>query len=218
MKLLSLVPVYKRPEILRQCINQWPGWVDPVFILSADDPFFKELSDIVCDYSVITNDENKPLTRKMNEGIKAAFEHFDFDLLMSLNSDTLVNPNLIDLLIDNMHTQCIGLRELYFKHRDERRCHYFRYPMNYPLGSGRLITRDAIEQAYPLYLGEQNSGLDGLLANNLAANGIEAQVIETSEPMILDVKSATNLTQHDELLRNQRVKEVSYDRTLRFFY
>ena len=86
-----------------------------------------------------------------------------------------------------------GLRSEYFYHPLSGRAMTFQYPFDKLLGGGRFISRKAIEACFPLWAEGLNNGLDKNCDERLAAKGYNPTFIETQTPMILDIKTRTNI-------------------------
>jgi glycosyltransferase involved in cell wall biosynthesis len=198
-KALMLIPVYKRPEIVRDCyasIGELP--INRLWIVSNEDMHLKENVETVSqsDRDYVINYSNRALGAKMNAGILYAVQEIDgWEYLMGWGSDMLLDPTLIDL-----YTQLDG--EMYFGINNT---HIFNthtgevvllqnYNGSAPVGGGRMIHRDLIEctlQDRTLYNDEAMSGLDGNLHSRLKE---EATVIDTGiHPYAVDLKTAQNI-------------------------
>lgn len=222
MNLLTLIPHYKRPDVLKETIEQLPLWVSPVYILSPEDKDLRENIEIIEDAGHAWFEaDNDPVNMKLNEGVSKVLSIFKFDYLMSLNSDSLINPDYLTYLhiaLNGNDFDCVGANDLFyvdFHNRDK--CGHYKYPIQYPMGSGRIIRREVLENIFPPYPGNQNSGLDGVFASNFWDKGYEFTMVETAGiPMVCDLKSATNITPANEL--HKKSEAVDWNMIKPYFY
>lgn len=211
MKILMIVPVYKRPEIVRAAydsIKRLP--VERLFIVSPEDQFLKEnmktlKSDTIVEYS------NAMLGMKHNAGIKFALDNMEFDYMMNCGSDDLICPTLLDLYKPYMEAEekFFGIDSCYFFDTLTGNTVYImNYNEGYPIGGGRMIHRSVIEQMYkekvPLYANQRMSGLDSNSQNRIFDTlGIRPITIPVNgHPYLVDLKSGTNIN-HFNFYRNR---------------
>ena len=212
MTILMLIPVWKRPEILQRfvynmqnCIPDYCG-LRPVFILSKEDPDFEQNRWITRLYDYFIWD-NFPLGAKLN----AAFNHckqYDWDYMMNMGSDNIYTYRLWELyeteFIDG--ADFFGINDCYFYDIVNERAKYIKgYNTGVdsnaaPFGAGRCIARSLLNDIDKLWRDEWQHGLDGCSAFTLYQKGYLPKVVEThGEPVMLDIKTATNLTNWAEL-------------------
>ena len=211
MKILMVVPVYKRPEIVRAAydsIKRLP--VERLFIVSSEDKFLKQniktlKADTIVEYS------NSMLGMKHNAGIKYALDNIEFDYMMNNGSDDLVCPTLLDLYKPYMEVEekFFGIDSCYFFDTLTGNTVYItNYNEGHPIGGGRMIHRSVIEQMYakglPLYSNSRMSGLDNNSQSRIVKNlGIKPITLPVNGyPYIVDLKSGTNIN-HFNFYRNK---------------
>lgn len=119
----------------------------------------------------------------------------EFDYLMELNSDGVINLSLLDIyneLMDN-DTLFAGLDNIYFLNWATKECYFVsNYAGKFSYGSGRIYNRDIIPDK--LWNDEYDAGLDTNSFKILSALGIKETMIQCGEkPMMLDIKSHTNI-------------------------
>lgn len=210
MKVLILLPIYKRPEVLRICLDnmKWfissVSWeVQVVCLLSPEDAHLKENQKIVRRHGF--KDiyfRNKPVGEKMNAGINYIMQHYTFDYLMNFGSDDLIHPNIEQLYQPNIDKKAkmFGINKLYFHELETGKTIFF-YNYNYvgSIGAGRMIAysivKEFYDQVYPLYEPAINCGLDTSSAMSIKRMGDYIDlVVEAGEfPYIVDIKTNTNI-------------------------
>lgn len=211
VKVLIVIPVYKRPEVLQLCLiglkklrEMVKSWViAPVFILSPEDEHMKTNEKLVksAGFKVVYF-KNLPVSDKLNAGIRYCWEHYDFDYLMNLGSDDLIHPQIEQLyapyLEKNVHF--FGINTLYFWDFNNEKVIYFdTYNTNGSIGAARMIHKSIIDwfmvNEFPLYEPGINSGMDCNSAMNIKRNMGEVDVIVESGkfPYVVDVKTDTNI-------------------------
>lgn len=222
MKICVLIAVWRRPEVFRICYQKLkelsPDYCElmPVFILSAEDPDF-EVNQWICRRDNYIVYKNFPLGEKMNAGISYC-KTLEWDWFMGLGSDNVLHPSLFDLYRDEFERQeFFGINDVFFCDMNSRRAVL---QSNYvsdrfmPVGAGRCIRRDLIQDVPSLFRDEWNWGMDGASAWTLMGRGHYPEIVETNgAPYLLDIKTRTNLTQWEEL----RGEAVDYDYLVRYF-
>jgi len=83
--------------------------------------------------------ENFPIGRKHNNGLANVLD-YEWDCLVNIGSDDLINPRLFEVYGDH---QAQGLLGVHLYNTQTGEAGLFRN--NYPLGAGRMIRRDVIE-------------------------------------------------------------------------
>lgn len=142
MKILAFVAVWKRPEITRRCFEGIKRLGLPIFAVVSEDWAEELCKEFKADY---VRTPNTPLGKKFNTGLKGALKK-DFDYLMTFNSDTLINPELLKIYEYHMKqgVGLIGVDKVYFIQGEE--CKRVDYQLQI-IGAGRMISKDALEVA-----------------------------------------------------------------------
>ena len=214
MKILAMIPVWKRPEILRLflfSLNKNKD-IEPLFIVSPEDPHIDEILSIIPEDSYICTHRNYPFGAKKNTGYHFA-KSLEWDYLMELNSDSIVNPALLDLYKPYMErgVPFFGLRNLYAVDLFTKRCIFIpNYNTDMTYGAGQMLSR---KSAFldKLWTNELNEGMDTNKIVHLRKAGIPEVVVDNGEvPMIVDIKTNTTITHFIELERYSE-KEVTYE-------
>lgn len=211
IKILALVPVFRRPEILRLFLSHMrrdlPDYarVEFLFVASPDDPDFDQVTTLLRGETV-TYCRNTPLGAKMNHGVQVA-KQMGFDVLMNIGSDNLWTAALWEL-----YRESFEVGEVFFGVNDFHAMNYdtgeFCFVRGYntgpddqpaPIGAGRMIARSILPDG-DLYRAEWCWGMDGSSMWELWQHGHRPKVIETNgQPVMLNIMSRTNLTQWEEL-------------------
>lgn len=209
MRILILIPLWRRPEIVRIFLHHLKSTLPdfeimPLFILSPEDPDREILEYQIRGFERCYC-ENVPLGRKMNYGLSQAL-NYEFDYLMNIGSDNVYTFRLWELYESYFIERCpfFGINDIYYYSIPDNEALFIKSyaqgaddsPM--PIGAGRCLRRDLVTG--DLYRDEWNWGMDGASAWTLQQRGHLPTVIPTNgEPVMLDIKTATNLTQWVEL-------------------
>lgn len=213
--------MFGRPEIVRlflegyKRLKNYHHEISLVCILSpVDDRFYNLLLRMCTDAGAeCCIFPNKPLGLKKIAGLKFACKYFDFDYLMELGSDDIVNPELIDLYKPYMEKKFdfFGLSSLYFVNWETREAMFVKnYNDGQTFGAGRMLHRGSIitEELWPK---DADCGLDTAMTGILKDKGIRETVIDSGDkPMIIDIKSNTTIN-HWKHLTGELVKKVDYN-------
>lgn len=210
MRIIILIPVYKRPEVLDICVNnlQWfmksVSWeIHPVFVLSPEDEYLKENQKIIrkARFKDIYY-QNMPVGKKMNAGIYYVSAKYDYDYLMNFGSDDLIHPRIEQLYqpFFDKKVSFFGINALYFYELSTRKTIYFHtYNANGSIGAGRMIHKSIIDQftsdSLPIYEPGLDCGLDTSSAMMIKRTlSIYDIIIDPGEfPYIVDIKTDTNI-------------------------
>ena len=229
MKILILIPVYKRPEVFRLCLKNLKWFIDSVktwrievvCLLSPDDKDLKKNETLVEIYGFNRiYYKNLPVSDKLNAGIQYAWDHFEFDYLMNFGSDDLIHPH-IEVLYDpylKQNCKLFGINTLYFIELSSKKTIFFdTYATHGSIGAGRMIHRSIIEQfdrdMYPIYEPGLDCGLDTSSAMTIKrVMQIPDVIVDSGKfPYIVDLKTTTNINQFFELESHREcITESSY--------
>ena len=139
--------MWRRPEITRQCFEyliKMMNQVDHEFMVYC--VWSEDWAEELCNEFGFKGKyvKNLPLGRKMNKGLSGLMK-YEWDYLMTLGSDDMVNPDLFKIYEPwmNKGTGLIGIDKCWFYKDGE--CKLVDYEIQI-IGAGRLISRKAIEQ------------------------------------------------------------------------
>jgi len=226
MKILILIPVWKRNEILEICIKGIKNLIKqtpqhqfiPLFIISQEDPEIKENYQLVKNYQTLIF-TNKQIGAKHNAGINYALKYLEWDYLMNLGSDDIINPQLFSKYYDPLLLQAkpvIAIENLYFL--DYYKKQYYFLP-NYngalPIGGARLIDRTILQWLADhftnLYDNNINHGLDSNSYQKIKQHTGATPTIPITEtfPALIDIKTNTNINHLIHVLNFPNIKAAS---------
>lgn len=204
-KILMMVPVWRRPEIVELFINNVRrvectyAKVIPYFVLSAEDPEIKRNEELTDGFNV-NYQGNKPLGQKKNNALREALS-LRWDYYMDMGSDDIYTP-LLWTLLENCFVRGVayfGLRNLHVYNWHTHQAKYVpEYHLNMldkvaPIGPGRCIRRDVVEQLLPLWP-SMNSGMDGHSDLKIQTAGHEPVIIDNTGPVLCDVKTDCHIS------------------------
>lgn len=210
IKILALVPVWKRPEILllfqRHLRRTIPEWVDlqSVYIVSPEDPELEAIKWLLKNEDVFYY-KNNPLGEKMNAGVNYV-KRYEFDYLMNIGSDNIFTVILWELYQQYFErdVDIFGINDFHSLNYDTGE---FILIKNYntapddspaPIGAGRMIHKSILPSG-DLYQKEWLWGMDGCSLFTLWELGYRTEVVETyGMAVMLNIMTRTNLTQWEE--------------------
>jgi hypothetical protein len=237
MKILILIPLWKRPEVveivyrnLKLFCRKVKWEIEVLAILCPDDPKLKELEGLCSEYNIfMCYFKNQPLGRKMNAGINYALKKFKFDYLMNFGSDDLIHPR-IELLYKKAfknNVPVFGIDSLFFYDLISKKTFYFKtYTYRgMVVGAGRMIHRDVLElmkkKNIDLYEDEIERSCDGNSSERMKLwLKIPNTVINSGEfPYIVDIKTNTNINHitHIELNNQTQIEYFPDDYLNKYF-
>lgn len=196
--MIGIIPVWRRPEVTAITVKYIPEWLKPLYVLSEDDPEFKQNQEIIIksgyDYCLY---DNYPVSVKHNAGINYA-RQWDWDYLMTINSDDIIHPDLIELYKPFIEKEeaFFGVGDLNIYDKVSGRSVFLPdYNNEMCMGAGRVIHRRVIDAMdgyiYPL---DRDSGLDTFSRNRIIESGFEETYIKTDlKGYVLDIKTNTNI-------------------------
>jgi hypothetical protein len=210
MKILILVPIWKRPEITKIWVEGMKYFLTPnisvLAILSNEDPNYNDNIEIIKDEFNYCFYDNNPLGKKLNAGIEYALDNFEFDYLMNLGSDDIIHPGIWSLYDQyfKVGNKFFGLDVVYFydKISSKLAC-----STPYLWGAGRVIHREILEKIRIkgdfLYKNEFSQGLDcNSIEKVKFLLNIEYKQVETNDfPYLVDIKSEIGISDFTLLSR-----------------
>ena len=209
MKILIMIPVWKRATIFKEIAARLQGH-KVVAILSEEDPQYYEQ---IRTCNVLNIDffhaPNSPVGRKMNIAIDKVMRNFDFDYLMGLNSDNIIHEKYWWEIREPMREgyPMIGMNQVIALERFTRRAIKLNLTQDDVCkvwGGGRLISRDALHRTFVKvghwYPDTQNSGLDTGSQRVIFENVMLEKPIKVIDGCYLvDLKTEDNINTFDSL-------------------
>lgn len=203
-KILMLIPVWRRPDVLELFVNNLnnvqPDYCEviPFFILSHDDPELRQNENLTSDFLTCFA-ANHPLGEKMNRGIREALT-LKWDYLMVMGSDDVYTALFWILLEDYLlcGEPWFGLVNLHVMELYGGRARFIpNYHLNMEnevtiIGPGSCLRRDIAERMHPLYPA-MHQGLNNWTDRKLRQAGFKPLKIESCDPVICDLKTDTHL-------------------------
>lgn len=220
IKILLLVPIWKRPEILliflRHLKRNVPEWIDikTVFVVSPEDPDLEKISWMLKNQEVFYY-KNTPLGEKMNAGINY-IKRFKFDYLMNIGSDNVWTSELWEIYkpFFEKGSKLFGINDFHCMNYDTGEIvlvkNYNTAPDDSPapIGAGRMIHSSLLPDG-DLYRREWLWGMDGASLWTLWQQGYRPEVVETNGAQVmLNIMSRTNLTQWEELKKTYNCNRI----------
>ncbi len=214
MKILIMTPFWKRPEIVREYVRSLARLTidfELIAILSPEDPYMYDIIKRLPLNGWTVSAKNSPFGAKKNAGAEAAGQ-LEWDYLLELNSDSIVNPAIFELYRPYMEEQnpFFGLNNLFIVDYATKRSLFLpEYNDDMTYGAGRMLHRSAFH--LPLWTDELNEGMDTNMMTRLQKAGIEETVVDSGDiPMIVELKTNTTIN-HFKLLEARPHKEVTYE-------
>lgn len=198
MKIRVLMPLYKRPEVTRFCLERLKEIKSEheiaITCVISEEDWKGYLDDKGIDWAWAEND---PLGKKINEGVKATLAH-EFDYLMVMNSDNVFDAKLLiyyKTFFESLNPY-FGIDRITFVNWYTKEARDFSYDYSV-LGACKCIRRDVVEKAMKfgyLYPPEKNRGLDDGMMDNMIHNlGVYPTIVKYEGQLAWDFKSETNI-------------------------
>ena len=199
MKIVANIPCWKMPEVVRTMIKYIPDWITPVFCVSPEDPHVDDLVSTIQLYGFdVVMTPNEPLGLKQNKLIEYIKNNYDFDYMMHLGSDDIINPDLLSLYMPFMIKKLpfFGIGDVYFwKYKSDKMQLLKDYNENHAIGGARMISRELLDQCGDIYPDHVCCGMDNHSREQIKkTTGVEDVKINTNGvPYLVDIKTNTNI-------------------------
>lgn len=189
--IMILLPIWEREKITELCLDNLHELkkeydIDVICVVSEQWAKIKAFERGFKYVEV----ENFPLGNKMNKGIEYALR-FEFDYLMNLGSDDLIDGRLFELYKPYIEEKrkVFGVNKVTFF--DSKTKEVKRFDYKHMIGAGRMIRKDILQKYSPIYTPEKNKCLDDNSASNMY--GVQFNEIDCEDDLIIDVKSEQNI-------------------------
>ena len=187
MKAVFVIPVYKRLELTRLCVNHL---VEQGSILGFDVICIGDLeAKAYCKGAKFYEFDNNPLSDKLNFGLSKCKK---YDRVVIWGSDNFATDEVLKPII-NTDADVIGYDSIYFYSNRTKKASLFK-SNKMTIGVGRSYSRKVLEFFdYKLYRKKANSGIDRM-AYNLYNLHFKEKVLNLQQGYLLDVKHEINIT------------------------
>jgi hypothetical protein len=202
MKIQVIIPLWKRIEVTKVCfdhlkelIKSLPQHEFNVLCIVSEPEYMDMCMAYGFDYVAYKND---PLGEKINFGIKKALERSQWDYLMSMNSDSVINPKLFFDYYDRL----FGFHDLFGVSRVTYVNFYtdeavdFEYHFSL-LGVARCISRKLVERFIDewgcVYEPFRNRGLDDSVLTIARKMDVKPYFVGYEGQLVYDLKSDVNI-------------------------
>ena len=197
-----LLPVWKRKEITLLCFKYLKQLKEKynfeVMCVVSESWAKMEAFNHGFKWVEVSNDD---LGHKMNVGVDAVMK-LDFDYMMNLGSDDIINEKLFDIYKPyiNKGVDMFGITKVTFidsQTKEAKVCDY-----QIMIGAGRMISKKYLEQfvirneSSIMYDKGINKGLDMNSMKKFIASHTE---IETEDNLIVDIKGKDNIWIYDNI-------------------
>jgi hypothetical protein len=211
MNILIYTAIHKRPEITElfllgiERLKEYSGHNIELFCVCSTQDDKKLLKEHGVEYCVYPNDS---LADKLDYGFKQAIKK-DFDYLMGLGSDNLIDHELFEKHYDKLmrsNVDCFGLKSFGVVNSytlETSIFHYFHEDNHKRLvGAGRMMSRHLCNKFVDKPFYNRNSfskGADRASENEILKH-TDIKCIFSPEIYVLDIKSQTNIWSYNDLL------------------
>lgn len=164
---------------------------------------------------------NNPLSKKMEFCFREALKR-DFDYLMNLGSDDLLDHDVFPMYYNKLMAEgveCFGMKTIGVVNFETLEaglyCYNYHRRQDMILGAGRMLSRSLCLKFKDkaLYPGEKNNGLD-MLSENQIKQFTKLTPVETARPMLVDVKSKTNIWKWRDVIKGS--SRLDFDKLTHF--
>lgn len=211
--IMILLPIWGREKITELCLSnlfELKGRHDIEVICIVSEQWAKiRAFEYGFKYVEV---ENFPLGNKMNKGVEYALK-FDFDYLMNLGSDDLIDDRIFELYEPYIEAKekMFGINKVSFFDIKTKKIKRFDY--KHMIGAGRMIRKDVLKAKHPIYSAEKNKCLDDNSAWNMF--GTKMIEIDCDDDIIVDIKSDENIWSFDYFVGDLlEVGELKVDDTI----
>lgn len=193
VKLLFFLAVWKRPEITEICflglnrLRKQPDYDINVLAVISEESMIPLCEKYDVEWCM---HENQPLGAKKNFGLAQAMMKKDFDYMVEIGSDDLLKNEFLNLY--PWDKDVFALSDFIIMNTEDGECRRLTKRDAY-YGTGRAISRKALEKTGNLWVDKLNMGLDNASTVALAKKGFGERRISTAEPVVIDLKSEVNI-------------------------
>jgi hypothetical protein len=201
MTIQVVIPIWKRPEVTKLCFDYLQSMITMLpqhkfkVLCVISEPEYVEVCDAY-GFEVVAF-KNDPLGEKINSGIKHALEgHWDY--LMTMNSDSVVNPKLFFDYYDELFGKVdfFGVSRVTYVNYYTDEAVDFEYHFSL-LGVARCMSRALVERFFAelgcVYEPFRNKGLDDSVLSNSRKLNVKPTFVNYAGQLVYDIKSDVNI-------------------------
>ncbi len=208
IRILTFTPVWRRPEVFEICLAGLKRLqhydpkrfsIRPFFIVSESEAAI-QVERYGFDFIYW---QNQPLGAKKNAGLKYAMKNFEFDYLMEIGSDDIVNNEYLDYIEPQMRAGVMQFIPCAVYFIDVLTGKTACWVTDKVLGLGRCIHRNALElfaPDYELWTPEKERGMDTCSWMNLMWKKVFVKILPHTNHFTLDIKSEVNINHLDSFV------------------
>ncbi len=192
VELLFFLAVWKRPEITEICflglnrLRKHPDYDINVLAVISEESMIPLCERYAVDWCIT---KNSPLGAKKNYGLAQAMRK-KFDYLVEIGSDDILKDEFLDVYSWDRHV--FALSDFLMINTKDGECRRKTKQMAY-YGTGRAISRTAIEKVSKLWPDNIDKGLDNNSTYILAKKGFGERRVSCDHPVVLSLKSDVNI-------------------------
>jgi len=221
MKIIVLMPIWKRPEVTKKCIEALlklkPKGIElRVFcIFSAEDPDIFGNQDIIGRYLTgYSFAPNRPLGVKKTIGLTEAIRCYpDYEYILEVGSDDFLHPKIFELYEPFIkgRAKFFGMNNTYmYSERLDKMIWVKNYAgEDLTFGNGRMIHRSVIEKIGCNLWDEYNEGLDTMSGKKIKKAGFHEMIIDVGDySYTLGIKTDVHISPFEFVEQICETKEV----------
>lgn len=211
MKIQIVIPLWKRPEVTSFCFDHLVELIKAVpYDVSVLCVISEPEYGIMCDRYGFNwmSYKNDNVGEKINAGIKYALDHYQFDYLMMMNSDSIVKPELFAVYkpyIDSGQ-KFFGVNRVTFVnfYTDEAVDHVYGFSV---IGPAKMVHHSVVKQMDGKLYKHLNRCLDDTMMDNvMKVCHVGGKIIEYEGQLVYDIKSDVNIHSWDKFKNGKKVE------------
>lgn len=206
MKIVYIIPFYKRLDLTDLCFSELKKQNRPIYAVGSEGTKSRNIAEKNgVNYMEFPNN---PVSDKHN-ALAGLLKNVDFDYAVLIGSDNFVSANFSENLEEYLSQERPDFTQfdsIYFHNQKSRKTTYLKCPT----GVGRCFSKDLLEKMnYQLWSKGLNYGLDGSSAKNLKKKGFIPTIISLEKLGVemVDIKYSENITSHGVINKGE-VREL----------
>jgi hypothetical protein len=201
MKIQIVIPLYRRHDVTRVCFDYLQSLITlvpqhefSVLCVSDEIEYYELCRSYGFEHIAYKND---PLGEKINFAIKWALERNEWDYLMTMNSDSVINPKLFFDYYDELFGvgEFFGVSRVTYVNFYTDEAVDFEYHFSI-LGVARCMSRDLVkrfDEIGGMYESSRNKGLDDSVLFNSRKLNVKPTFVQYEGQLVYDLKSDVNI-------------------------